>query len=388
MNHKPKILIVDDEEGPRESLKIILKPEFEVVTLGRGSEAVEMLRDGGFELILLDITMPEDLSGIDTLQAIRAAAIDVEAIVISGQAATDPIMACVNLGAYRYIKKPYRADEVVSAVRAAIATRNARQRAQAMRERLLGSLSHELRTPLNAIVGYTEILHEETRDLLGDEHRHALARIQHSSERLLAYWESLFFLGELDSGSVSPKPRELAVRPWLERLVRRIARSGDGGPTLTLTCPEDLVGFTHPETLARLLAVLVYEATDDDGVAIDVAAWIGDGMLCVAIEHDASTDERLSADQGEVEAAATELAREVVARASEVLGASVARQGAGNGRVRVLITLPHDRPAAGTATGARGAASFSASASGRSPSSPSRSSSSRSSSGTLAAAHR
>ena len=79
MDSKPKILIVDDEEGPRESLKIILKPEFEVVTLGRGSEAVEMLRDGGFDLILLDITMPEDLSGIDTLQAIRAAAIDVEA---------------------------------------------------------------------------------------------------------------------------------------------------------------------------------------------------------------------------------------------------------------------------------------------------------------------
>ena len=90
MNSKPKILIVDDEEGPRESLKIILKPEFDVVTLGRGSEAVEMLRDGGFDLILLDITMPEDLSGIDTLQAIRAAAIDVEAIVISG--------GLVNLG--------------------------------------------------------------------------------------------------------------------------------------------------------------------------------------------------------------------------------------------------------------------------------------------------
>jgi DNA-binding NarL/FixJ family response regulator len=381
MNHKPKILIVDDEEGPRESLKIILKPEFDVVTLGRGSEAVEMLRDGGFELILLDITMPEDLSGIDTLQAIRAAAIDVEAIVISGQAATDPIMACVNLGAYRYIKKPYRADEVVSAVRAAIATRNARQRAQAMRERLLGSLSHELRTPLNAIVGYTEILHEEARDMLGDEHRHALARIQHSSERLLAYWESLFFLGELDSGSVSPKPRELTVRPWLERLVRRIARSGDDGPTLTLSCPEDLVGFTHPETLARLLAVLIYEATQDDGGAIEVAAWIGDGKLCVAIEYDVLTPEvPLAEDQGEAEAAATELAREVVARASEVLGATVTRQGAGSGRVRVLIALPDDKPAAGTGSGARASASFS--------SESSRSSSSRSSSGALAAAPR
>jgi DNA-binding NarL/FixJ family response regulator len=349
MNSKPKILIVDDEEGPRESLKIILKPDFDVVTLGRGSEAVEMLRDGGFELILLDITMPEDLSGIDTLQAIRAAAIDVEAIVISGQGATDPIMACVNLGAYRYIKKPYRADEVLSAVRAAIGTRNARQRAQAMRERLLGSLSHELRTPLNAIVGYTEILNEETRDMLGDEHRHALARIQHSSERLLAYWESLFFLGELDSGSVSATPRELPVRPWLERLVRRIDRGGDGGPSLSLSCPDDLVGHTHPETLARLLAVLIYEATEDEGGKIDVSAWAGDGSLSIAVEHDLLPfEEPLSADAADSEAAVTELAREVVARACEVLDAVVTRQAAGDDRVRVVITLPEAKPAAGT----------------------------------------
>jgi DNA-binding response OmpR family regulator len=348
MNPKPKILIVDDEEGPRESLKIILKPEFDVVTLGRGSEAVEMLRDGGFDLILLDITMPEDLSGIDTLQAIRAAAIDVEAIVISGQGATDPIMACVNLGAYRYIKKPYRADEVLSAVRAAIGTRNARLRAQAMRERLLGSLSHELRTPLNAIVGYTEILHEETRDTLADEHRHALARIQHSSERLLAYWESLFFLGELDSGSVSAKPREIELKPWLERLVGRIDRRGDGGPALTLSCADDLVGNTHPETLARLLAVLIYEATEDEGGPIDVAAWAGDGVLCVSVEHDLLPfEEPVAADAADSEAAATELAREVVARACEVLEAVVMRHAAGEGRVRVVITLP-DRRAAST----------------------------------------
>jgi len=285
------------------------------------------------------------------LQAIRAAAIDVEAIVISGQGATDPIMACVNLGAYRYIKKPYRADEVVTAVRAAIATRNTRRRAEAMRERLLGSLSHELRTPLNAIVGYTEILHDEAREVLGDDHRHALARIQHSSERLLAYWESLFFLGELDSGSVPAKPRELVVRPWLERLVRRIDRSGEGGPSLTLRCAEDLVGHTHPETLARLLAVLIYEATEDEGGAIDVAAWSGDGALCISIEHDLLPFEEPLTGEADSEAAATELAREVVARASEVLGASVTRHPAANGRVRLIITVPEEKRDAGSTSG-------------------------------------
>lgn len=349
MTARPKILIVDDEEGPRESLKIILKPEFEVVTLGRGSEAVEMLRDGGFDLILLDITMPEDLSGIDTLQAIRSAAIDVEAIVISGQGATDPIMACVNLGAHRYIKKPYRADDVLTAVRSAVAQRTARLRAQAMRERLLGSLSHELRTPLNAIVGYTEILHDEARQLLGDEHRHALARIQHSSERLLAYWESLFFLGELDSGSVVVKPGEVRIRALLERLVSRIDRSSDGGPSVRLSCPEDLVAHTHPDSLARLLAVLLYESTEEDAGPVEVTAARTATGLLLTIEHDRTPFDSPEDGENEQDPALTELAREIIARASELLHATVSREPAENGRVKLRISIPQRDSAPGHA---------------------------------------
>jgi DNA-binding response OmpR family regulator len=349
MSARPKILIVDDEEGPRESLKIILKPEFDVVTLGRGSEAVEMLRDGGFDLVLLDITMPEDLSGIDTLQAIRNAAIDVEAIVISGQGATDPIMACVNLGAHRYIKKPYRADEVLTAVRSAIAQRTARLRAQAMRERLLGSLSHELRTPLNAIVGYTEILHDEARELLGDEHRHALARIQHSSERLLAYWESLFFLGELDSGSIIVKPGEVRIRPLLERLISRVDRGNDGGPTVRLTCPDDLVAHTHPDSLGRLLAVLLYECTEDEASPLEVVATRTAAGLVLTIEHDRNLFDDPAKTDGQQYAVVTELAREIIARASELLHATVGREAIGSDRVKLRIAIPQRDPAPGGA---------------------------------------
>ncbi len=262
MESKPKILIVDDEEGPRESLKIILKPEFDVTALARGSEAIELLRDGSYGVVLLDLTMPEDLSGTDTLQAIRTAGVDVEAIVISGQGAADPIMACVNLGAYRYIKKPYRADEVLSAVRAALEERTARKRAEEMRERFLGSLSHELRTPLNAIVGYTEILNDEASDTLAQEHRHALA---------------------------------------------------------------------------RLLAILLYEATEEDGGSASVTARGEGGALVVTIEYDRSA---LHEGGDSDSAVVTELAREVVSRASHLLGATVECESSEGGRARIVVTVP------------------------------------------------
>jgi signal transduction histidine kinase len=251
-------------------------------------------------------------------------------------------MACVNLGAHRYIKKPYRADEVLTAVRSAIAQRTARLRAQAMRERLLGSLSHELRTPLNAIVGYTEILHEEARERLDDDHRHALARIQHSSERLLAYWESLFFLGELDSGSVVVRPGEVRLRAVLERLVSRVDRAADGGPSVRLSCPDDLVAHTHPDSLNRLLAVLLYECTEEDAGPIAVSATRAQGGLLLTIEHDRTPFD--DPDAEDLDAAVTELAREIIARASELLHATVSREPADDGRVKLRVGLPQRAP--------------------------------------------
>ncbi len=67
----PNILIVDDEIGPRESLRMILKPYYNIFTAESGYGAIQMVKQIGVDVITLDLKMP-GLSGIDTLKEIRA----------------------------------------------------------------------------------------------------------------------------------------------------------------------------------------------------------------------------------------------------------------------------------------------------------------------------
>ena len=70
MANKGTILIVDDEVGPRESLRMILKPIYEVCTAGDGQEAIRIINDKSIDLVTLDLKMP-GLSGIDVLREIK-----------------------------------------------------------------------------------------------------------------------------------------------------------------------------------------------------------------------------------------------------------------------------------------------------------------------------
>ncbi len=341
MPHKPNVLVIDDEPGPRESLKILLKPEFDVTTTSRGSEALDLLREKAFEVVLVDLTMPDDLSGTETLRAIRSRDFDVEAIVITGQGTLDTAVECLRLGARDYIAKPFRANAVLGAVRGALGARATRRRADQVREQFLGNLSHEFRTPLNAIVGYSEILHDDPTNQLTPEGRAYLTRIQLNSERLLTYLEGLFFLAEFDSGGLALRPRTFAVRPWLERLLGPLRREAtDRGVEITVDCGDSLVAHTDPGTLARLIGVLVFRGVAA-GKPVHLAATPEPPQgIELTIEHrrDSSpaggalaTEAATSAPSGD------DMASEVIDRAARSLGARTESVELLDGGVRVHV---------------------------------------------------
>lgn len=346
MTEHSRVLVVDDEAGPRESLKIILKSEFEVTTTDRGSTALELLAEQDFDIVLLDLTMPDDLSGTETLRRIRDTAIDVEAIVITGQGALDTAVDCLRLGARDYIAKPYRAEDVRNAIRAALAARTARHRASEMREHLLENLSHEFRTPLNAISGYTEIIADEGNEILSDEQRHALARIELNSKRLLSYLEGLFFLAELDSGGAPTGAREFAVRPWLDQLVLPIRRDAENnGVTVAVQCDSALTGRTQPETLGRLLSALTYAAADQPaGGRLRVAASrLPDGSLQLSLDpgRTRAPESVGSRCAGLEDLRLTDpLAREVIHRSAASLGARIMTEMDDDSILRVHLQVP------------------------------------------------
>jgi DNA-binding NtrC family response regulator len=112
---KAKILVVDDEQGARDALQIILEDDYEVTTAGGGQEAITYCEGSDYDLVFLDVAMPE-LDGIATLKRLRALDEPMDVVMISASDKADKAVESIKLGAYDYITKPFEPDDILSAV--------------------------------------------------------------------------------------------------------------------------------------------------------------------------------------------------------------------------------------------------------------------------------
>lgn len=107
-----QILVVDDEAGMREMLEILLSREgYSVTTAVNGREGLETFRNGSFDLVISDIRMPE-MSGIELLSKIVAQQNEALVIMMTAFSTTEEAVEAMKLGAYDYITKPFKNDEV------------------------------------------------------------------------------------------------------------------------------------------------------------------------------------------------------------------------------------------------------------------------------------
>jgi ATP-dependent Lon protease len=120
MNKKPHILVVDDEEIARNNIEHILKKEnYHVVTVANGIEAVEKLETSVFDVVLTDLKM-EKVDGIGVLEKVKGKYPDTQVIMITAYAAVDTAIEAIKKGAFHYIAKPFRLEEVRTTVKQAL----------------------------------------------------------------------------------------------------------------------------------------------------------------------------------------------------------------------------------------------------------------------------
>lgn len=114
---KEKVLIVDDEPGMLESLSDVLKREgYKITTALDGRSAVGLVKRTGFDIVILDIVLP-DVNGIEILKEIKQIAPYTEIVIISAHATVKNSVESLNQGAYAYILKPFDPDEVKAVLR-------------------------------------------------------------------------------------------------------------------------------------------------------------------------------------------------------------------------------------------------------------------------------
>jgi DNA-binding NtrC family response regulator len=120
---RPVILVVDDEPGLRESFRLILDDEYEVIDVPDGPAALDVLRSSQIDLVLLDIRLP-GMDGIEVLERIKALDDAVEVILVTAVKTVRTAVAAMKLGAFDYVTKPFEEDELLSLVRRALERRS------------------------------------------------------------------------------------------------------------------------------------------------------------------------------------------------------------------------------------------------------------------------
>ena len=176
----PKILVIDDEIGPRESLRMLLKPDYNVQTADCVEAGLKLLKEKQPDTIVMDIRMP-GMTGIEGLRKIREIDPHLSVIMLTGFGALETAKEAVRLGANDYISKPFDAGEMrevigrnVERTRVQRAAENAASEIKELNGRLLKQLAqkerlaslgqasaefvHDLGNPLTIVWGYVQLL--------------------------------------------------------------------------------------------------------------------------------------------------------------------------------------------------------------------------------------
>ncbi len=154
----PNVLVIDDESGILESLNILLRTEgFQPHLAHGGRKGLEMLGELSPEIILTDIRMPS-VSGVEILAAARERDPDVPVILMTAQATLQSAMQAVNEGAFYYIQKPFRNDELVAILKRAAEHRQLRIENKSLKQEIKRRERPQGDRPVGSSKAWLEVL--------------------------------------------------------------------------------------------------------------------------------------------------------------------------------------------------------------------------------------
>ncbi len=205
-----RVLVVDDEENLRLVLRTLLRRHgYEVETASNGDEALALVDSFGPDVVLTDVRMPK-MGGLDLLQTLRAKRNEATVIVMSAYGNMDLAIEAMKVGAYDYVQKPFKPDEVV------LALRKAEEREALRRE------NRALRDEIRKEHRFEDILAKSPR----------MQEIFRTIAKIADYKTTVLVTGESGVG------KELVARAIHRRSSRR------GGPFVAVNCgaiPENLL---------------------------------------------------------------------------------------------------------------------------------------------------
>jgi signal transduction histidine kinase len=248
------ILIVDDEEALLSSLVTAFDLQgYRAVGVGSSEEALQRLRQSPFDVLLVDLRMP-NIDGLQLLERVRQGLPDAVFILMTGGATVDTAVRALKGGAYDYIVKPFTLPEIFRTVERGLQQQRLRQEnvylgelnrrlreIDEIKSNLLSAITHEFRTPLTVMNGWLDLLLAEHFGPLSGKQRASLTAVQRGAVRLGRLIANLLVFVESDRGHPARKRQPLGLPELLrdvaaelapERQEREVAVRMDIGPEL------------------------------------------------------------------------------------------------------------------------------------------------------------
>jgi len=158
MSQLPSILIVDDESGILDTLRILLRKEgFEVTTAQGGKAGLDQIRSGNHDILLTDVRMPQ-VSGLDILQAAKEQDPMTPVILMTAQASLQTAIQAVNQGAFYYIQKPFSNEEMLAILRRACEYRQIRVENRQLKQDIRRKDRSTVTRPIGKSRRFTDVL--------------------------------------------------------------------------------------------------------------------------------------------------------------------------------------------------------------------------------------
>ena len=305
------LLVVDDVEANRDVLaRRLARQGYAVATAENGRQALQRLRTDAFDLVLLDIMMPE-IDGYQVLQQLKADETlrHIPVIMISALNEMDSVARCIEMGAEDYLPKPFNPILLKARIGACLEKKRARDRETALfvqlqenfrrlqeleqlRDDLTHMIVHDLRTPLGAVMlGASQL---EAIGALSEEQQEMVSIIQRGGKTMVDIVNEMLDISKMESGSLHLECQDITATGLIEAALKQVVILADSKHlTLETELEPDLPHLVADEAI--LIRTLVNLLSN----ALKFTPKGGTVAVSVRLDHDRAALQFSVSDTGE-----------------------------------------------------------------------------------------
>lgn len=305
-----KILVIEDEQGVRESILDILNSEdFYAISAENGREGVQLAEEFEPNLIICDVMMPE-LDGYGVLKHLQqnSKTSTIPFVFLTAKADRTDIRHGMSLGADDYLTKPFTHAELLQAIatrldKQAIYTQQSEEKLDSLRQNISLALPHELNTALSVINGMASILMQEHKTIAPAEIYELAQSIHEGSKRLNRLIQNFLLIARLEVMASKPEQLETLRRGQIDETADVIAGAAtikaqaygrEADLTLELADASATISEQHLRKLVEELIdnackfspkgsqIRLFSAASDNWLTLDVIDY-GHGMTAEQI---------------------------------------------------------------------------------------------------------